>query len=75
MNNNIEKIQDHDMKLSDLNERSDTLEESSRSFMANSTKVKKKIWWQNTKMKIFFGTLIVIAFIIVIAVIIEKKTK
>ena len=61
-----DKVLDGEGKLDELDDKAVRLEMAATKFDTNPTKVKRKMWWENTKMKIFIG---VSVFIIVIAII------
>ena len=55
MRNNVNMVLERDAKLSDLDARADNLNAASATFAVNSTKLKKKYWWENLKMKMIIG--------------------
>uniref|UniRef100_A0A1I8JIE2 V-SNARE coiled-coil homology domain-containing protein n=1 Tax=Macrostomum lignano TaxID=282301 RepID=A0A1I8JIE2_9PLAT len=46
---NVEKVMQRDEKISDLNERADALQAGASRFEASAGRLKRKYWWQNTK--------------------------
>jgi len=65
MSQNIERVMERGEKLDDLVEKTNDLEQNAVQFRQTSRKVKKKMWWKNTKM-----TLILVAVVVVIILII-----
>ncbi|XP_065166742.1 synaptobrevin-like isoform X2 [Atheta coriaria] len=63
---NVEKVLERDHKLSELDKRSDILQEGSKRFEQQAQKLKRKYWWQNLKMMIILGVIGVILLIIII---------
>eukprot|EP00124_Ichthyophonus_hoferi_P002985 Ihof_evm9s231 gene=Ihof_evmTU9s231 len=70
MKDNVEKVLERDAKLTDLEDKSETLRDGAQRFQKTSTQVKKKMWWKNLK-----WTLIMVAVALVIALIIILITK
>jgi len=64
MSQNIERVMERGEKLDDLVDKTGALEENAVKFRQTTKKVKRKMWWKNTKM-----TLILIVVVIVIIVI------
>ena len=67
MKDNRDKVLEREGKLSDLDARADNLHEAATKFNTNATAVKKKMWWENMKMKLCIG---ISTFVIVILIII-----
>lgn len=74
---NVEKVLERDHKLSELDKRSDILQEGSKRFEQQAQKLKRKYWWQNLKMMIILGVIGVILLIIIIGkhAIIESRSS
>jgi len=66
---NIDQILERGERLNELMDRAEILESSSREFHDTSRKVKRKMWWQNLKMKIIIGVVVSLLLIIIICVI------
>lgn len=66
MKNNVEKVLEREGKLSQLNERSDRLQEGTEQFHRAATRIKKKHFWENMKMKIIIGVVVAVIIIIII---------
>ena len=49
MKTNVEKALERDQKLSELDDRAEALEQGACQFKVSSTKLKRKYWWQNTR--------------------------
>lgn len=69
---NVDKVIQRDEKLSDLDNRAETLQVGARQFESSATRMKRKFWWQNLKMWIL---LVVIALIIIIIIIVAAVTS
>jgi len=71
MRENVEKVIDRDIKLSELDDRADALQQGASQFETQAAKLKRKYWWKNMKM-----WLIMIAIgVIVLVIIIMSQTK
>ena len=55
MSNNIEKALEREGKINELDTRADQLREKATQFNTTAIKVNRKMWWENTKMKIIIG--------------------
>ena len=72
MRNNVTKMMDREEKLTDLDSRAANLEQSSIQFSTTSRRLKKKMWWENLKMKICIGGVVATILIILIIVLIVE---
>lgn len=71
MRENVEKVIDRDIKLSELDDRADALQQGASQFETQAAKLKRKYWWKNMKM-----WLILIAIgVIVVIIIVASQTK
>ena len=68
MRNNVEKVLERDVKLSDLDRRADDLNAASVHFATSSKKLKKKMWWENLKWQLIVGGGVLAAIIIIVTV-------
>ena len=68
MKNNVDKIMERGGKLSDLKERSEQLQAGTEQFHRSATRIKKKHFWENMKMKIIIGVVIAVIILIIIIV-------
>ncbi|XP_071488018.1 vesicle-associated membrane protein 7-like [Diadema antillarum] len=66
MTQNIDKVLSRGEKLDDLLVKTEDLEASARTFQKTASKVRKKMWWQNTRMKII---LVIVVLIVILAVV------
>ena len=57
MRDNVEKVIDRDVKLSELDDRADALQQGASQFETQAAKLKRKYWWKNMKMWIILGVL------------------
>jgi len=71
MRENVEKVIDRDIKLSELDDRADALQQGASQFETQAAKLKRKYWWKNMKMWLI---LIAIGLIVVI-IIVASQTK
>ncbi|CAB4058676.1 VAMP3 [Lepeophtheirus salmonis] len=68
---NVEKVLERDSKLSELDRRADDLQEGASQFQQQAVKLKRKLWWENAKMWIILGVLL----LFFIAVIVLSSTS
>lgn len=74
MTENIEKVLQRGEHLDILQERSSLLENSAATFKVQSTRLKRKMWWQNVKLWILLIVIIlVILTVIIVAIVIGTK--
>lgn len=66
MRDNMTKVLERDVRLSELNSRADQLEASGRQFQSSSKQLHKKYYCENIKWLIALGGLAVIIIIIII---------
>ena len=60
------KVLERDGKLSDLENRAEHLQEGSKQFNASAVRVKRKMFWEDMKMKIIIGSIVSIVIIAII---------
>ena len=75
MKNNVDKVMERDGKLNDLDNRASYLEQSSIQFSTTARRVRKKMWWENFKMKLCLGGTVVVVLIVIIIVIVMETKK
>ena len=63
---NIDKVIERGERLDDLNERTENLNARAGEFQTVSTRLKRKLWWQNVKLWI----ILIIIVLVILAVII-----
>ncbi|EDO43738.1 predicted protein [Nematostella vectensis] len=75
MTKNIEKVLERGERIDILMDKAETLDNSAQTFQRHSSRLRKKMWWQNTRMCIIliFVLLIIIAIIVLIALGAEGK--
>jgi len=66
MRQNMDKVIERDTKLSDLDNRAESLQAGAAQFESNAGKLKRKMWWQNCKMWV----ILIVVILIIIAVIV-----
>merc|ERR1712110_1273391 len=72
MRENVEKVIDRDIKLSELDDRADALQQGASQFETQAAKLKRKYWWKNMKMWLI---LIAIGLIVVIIIVASQTSK
>lgn len=65
-NHSYVKVLERDGKLSDLENRAEHLQEGSKQFNASAVRVKRKMFWEDMKMKIIIGSIVTIVIIAII---------
>ncbi|XP_032241231.2 vesicle-associated membrane protein 8 isoform X2 [Nematostella vectensis] len=75
MTKNIEKVLERGERIDILMDKAETLDNSAQTFQRHSSRLRKKMWWQNTRMCIIliFVLLIIVAIIVLIALGAEGK--
>ncbi|XP_071955959.1 vesicle-associated membrane protein 8-like [Antedon mediterranea] len=66
MQENIEKILERGDKLDDLSKHADDLEQNSAGFKKTAVKVRKKMWWKNTKYMILLTVIVLLIILIIV---------
>ena len=74
MRNNVDKIMERDANLQKLEQTAANLEEGSHQFQRTSVKLKKKMWWENQKMKLVFAGVAAVVVLIVIILIASQAS-
>ncbi|OWA53268.1 hypothetical protein BV898_17701 [Hypsibius exemplaris] len=75
MQDNINRILERGDRLDDLESRSDNLNVNADHFRRGATQVRRRMWWQNCRMKIII-TIVVLAIIgIIVAVAVTQSGK
>lgn len=75
MRSNVTKVMEREGKLSEIDKRSEALEQSAITFTTASKRLRKKYWWENLKMKLILGGVLVTILIIIIVVIVVETKK
>lgn len=63
---NVGKVLEREGRLSELEDRSNTLQDSTYAFVNNSTRLKRRFWWKNLKMNLILVGVIIVLFILAI---------
>merc|ERR1712061_357493 len=63
---NVEKVLERDQKISELDRRADDLQEGASQFQQQAVKLKRKYWWENIKMWLIIGVVLLVVIIIVV---------
>merc|ERR1712129_248311 len=75
MRTNVEKVMERDVNLQKLEQTASNLEEGSHQFQRTSVKLKKKMWWENQKMKLVFAGIAAVFVLIVIILIASQGSS
>jgi hypothetical protein len=67
MRENVEKVIDRDIKLSELDDRADALQQGASQFETQAAKLKRKYWWKNMQMWIILIAIGLIVVVIIVA--------
>ncbi|KXJ26060.1 vesicle-associated membrane protein 7B [Exaiptasia diaphana] len=75
MTKNIEKVLERGEKIDVLVDKAESLDHSAQTFQRHSSQLRKKMWWQNTRMCLILILLLalIITAIVLIALAVEKK--
>ena len=68
MNENVNNVLERGGKLKDLEDRASVLKEGADQFEKNGLKIKKKMWWENMKMKIIIAVVAIVLIIIILLI-------
>lgn len=66
MKSNINKVLERGDRVDALNERSELLSSHANEFRINSRNVRKKLWWDDFRMRILVGTVFLLILTIVL---------
>ncbi|XP_076043586.1 vesicle-associated membrane protein 4-like isoform X1 [Oratosquilla oratoria] len=75
MRSNVGRLLDRGERLDQLQDRSETLASTSDNFRTSATRLRRNMWWQNTRMKMLIGSVILILALIVFIPIILKYSQ
>eukprot|EP00834_Sanchytrium_tribonematis_P006090 NODE_418_length_7796_cov_0.461868.p11 type:complete len:100 gc:universal NODE_418_length_7796_cov_0.461868:5563-5264(-) len=68
MQDNIHKVMERGENLDNLQNKTESLQESSMQFRRGANRVRRQMWWRDMKVKLLIGgTIIIIIVIIIIA--------
>lgn len=67
---NIDAALNRGEQLEEIELKAVDLEKGAKQFQLNAAKVKNKMWWENTRMKLLIGGIILLVLIIVILLIV-----
>ncbi|CAN6313939.1 unnamed protein product [Urochloa humidicola] len=69
MMQNIEKVLDRGEKIELLVDKTEDLRSQAQDFRQQGTKIRRKMWWENMKMKlIVFGIVVALILLIVLTI-------
>ena len=63
---NVEKVIERDQKVSELDRRADDLQEGASQFQQQAVNLNRKYWWQNVKMWLIIGVVLMVIVIIIV---------
>ena len=66
MQTNITKVLERGDRMDTLNERSELLTSRANEFRINSRSIRRKFWWQNMRMQLIIGAVLLTLVIIII---------
>eukprot|EP00010_Vexillifera_abyssalis_P005784 CAMPEP_0201552898 /NCGR_PEP_ID=MMETSP0173_2-20130828/19186_1 /ASSEMBLY_ACC=CAM_ASM_000268 /TAXON_ID=218659 /ORGANISM="Vexillifera sp., Strain DIVA3 564/2" /LENGTH=220 /DNA_ID=CAMNT_0047963483 /DNA_START=49 /DNA_END=711 /DNA_ORIENTATION=+ len=72
MINNVEKVLERGDRIETLVEKTDLLQENSEQFRDSSVKLKRQMWWKNTKMCIIIWAVVIIVILVIVLIILGK---
>lgn len=72
MKDNIDKVLQRDEKLTDIESRSEELQDGANRFQKVSTKLKQKMWCKNMKYVIVLASIFLILIMIILLIIFKK---
>ena len=75
MKKNRDMALEREGKLDVLNDRADDLREKATKFNTTATEVKRKMWWENLRMKIIIGASASVLLLLIIIIIILYFTN
>ena len=68
MNENVNNVLEREGKLKDLEDRASVLKEGADQFEKSGIKLRKKMWWENMKMKIIIAVVAIVLIIIILRI-------
>ena len=75
MKKNRDMALEREGKLDELHDRADELREKATKFNTTATEVKRKMWWDNLRMKIIIGSSVSVLLLLIIIIIILYFTN
>ena len=66
MRDNVGRLLERGDQLESLQDRSDNLATTSDQFLASSTRLRRNMWWQNTRTKIFIFIFVVLILLLIL---------
>lgn len=75
MRDNVEMVLERDARLTDLEDRSNTLEDGAQRFQSVGRQVKRKMWYKNMKWWFILSGFIIVILIIIVLLIIKPWEK
>jgi vesicle-associated membrane protein 4 len=73
MQQNMDSLTARGERLTDIEGKTDNLQQTSVQFRRGANQVRKKMWWKDTKMKIIIASAIVVLLLIIILPLALKK--
>ncbi|KAJ3119537.1 hypothetical protein HK098_005374 [Nowakowskiella sp. JEL0407] len=72
MHNNIDELMKRENRLDELNQNASKLQENSGAFRKTAGEVRKKMWWQDLKMKVILYAVIAVIALVIVFVILNQ---
>lgn len=73
MHQNVTEVMKRGENLNIMKNKAEDLEQGAKAFSGNATRVKRKAWWQDLKLKILIALIILVILVIVIVPMFVKK--
>ena len=70
MKKNRDMALEREGRLDELNDRADDLRAKATKFNTTATEVRRKMWWENLRMKIIIGASVLVLLLVIIVIII-----
>ncbi|KAJ3022279.1 SNAP receptor, synaptobrevin [Thoreauomyces humboldtii] len=75
MQDNINKVMQRGEQLDTLQDKTESLQDSSLQFKRGANNVRKAMWWKDMKLKIIIATIVLLIIIIIVATVVAEKKK
>ncbi|CAF0719863.1 unnamed protein product [Adineta ricciae] len=76
MKQNIDKLLDRDVALSNLSSRADELQSSATTYNQTTKQLRRKFWWKNMKTNVCIaGIIITVLIIIIMSIALSRRGK
>merc|ERR1719389_509110 len=65
MSQNIDKVLERGEKLEDVMDKSEKMKDTADQFRKKGRELRRKMWWQNTKMKIVIAVIVLVVLLLI----------